>query len=269
VVNEVAQISFKLREIPRIPLEIENFNPSSVVAAGEEKLGELEVYEGNCIRPCSEFFDISGSIGENAESQIVIIEDSCNMLRRIGYGMEGGKIIVKGNAGSQTGCYMKKGEIIIKGNTGSYTGIEIKGGKITIEGNAGEFLGGSYWGSRTGMTGGEIVVNGDTGNEAGSWIKGGNITIKGKAGDFLGFHSASKKSYIITNGAGLRSGGQMTSGNIVILDPDYEPLPSFVKKENVTGIVVNEKEIITGDFIRYSGDHAERKKAIGNLYIKL
>lgn len=265
----MAQISFKLREIPRIPLEIENFNPASVVKVGESKLNDLEVYEGNRVKKTSDFFDISGTIAEKTESQTVIIENSCNMLRRIGYEMMGGRIVVEGDSGSQTGCYMKEGKITIKGNTGSYAGLEIKGGKITIEGNAGEFLGGAYWGSRTGMTGGEIIVNGDVGNETGSWIKGGNIQIKGTAGDFLGFHSASKKSYIITNAAGLRSGGQMTSGNIVILDPDCKPLPSFIKKENVTNVIVGEKEIIKGEFVRYTGDHAERKKAIGNLYIKL
>lgn len=265
----MAQIRFKLREIPRIPLEIENFNPVNVIKVGESKLGDLEIYEGNRVKKSSDFFDISGSIAENTESQTVVIENSCNMLRRIGFEMKGGRIEVEGDAGSQTGCYMKEGEITIKGNAGLYTGLEIKGGKITIEGNAGEYLGGSYWGSRTGMTGGEIVVNGDTGNEAGSWIKGGNIQIKGTAGDFLGFHSASKKSYIITNAAGIRSGGQMTSGNIVILDPEYKPLPSFIKKENVMDIIVDEKEIIKGEFVRYTGDHAERKKAIGNLYIKV
>ena len=126
MVDLMAEIRFKLREIPRIPIEVEKLIPANIVSAGEDKLGSLDIYEGNRTRSCSDFFDISGRVADDQDSQVIVFENSCDKLRRIGYGIKGGKIIVEGDAGSQTGCYMTDGEIVVKGNAGSYTGIEIK-----------------------------------------------------------------------------------------------------------------------------------------------
>ncbi len=68
-------------------------------------------------------------------------------------GMRGGKIVVDGNVGSDSGCYLRGGSIIVKGNAGPFLGYHMAKGAIYVEKNAGSRLGAS-------MTGGKIVVSG-------------------------------------------------------------------------------------------------------------
>jgi formylmethanofuran dehydrogenase subunit C len=68
-------------------------------------------------------------------------------------GMRGGKIVVDGNVGSDSGCYLRGGVIIVKGNAGPFLGFQISDGVIYVEKNAAARLGAS-------MTGGKIAVSG-------------------------------------------------------------------------------------------------------------
>jgi len=68
-------------------------------------------------------------------------------------GMRGGKIVVDGNVGSDSGCYLRGGVIIVKGNSGPFLGFHMSKGAIYVEKNAGARLGAS-------MNGGKIVVSG-------------------------------------------------------------------------------------------------------------
>ncbi|MHA2296951.1 MAG: formylmethanofuran dehydrogenase subunit C [Candidatus Hodarchaeales archaeon] len=265
----MTELTFKLKSVPRFPLDVENLNPAKVVKTGLDKLDKLEIYEGNRVRQCGDLFQISGTIAGMSEEQVVIFDNSCDKLRKIGQKMNTGTIIVNGDAGSHVGEYMSGGEIIVKGNVGAYSGLELKGGHLLIEGDAGEFLGGAYWGSWTGMTGGKIIVKGNTGNEVGSWMKGGKIEINGRAGDFIGVHMGSKKALIVAGSAGPRAGGQMTSGKIVVHDPAYVPIPSFKRVEEVKQVKISEEEVLEGSFIHFIGDYSERKKPAGNLFVKV
>jgi formylmethanofuran dehydrogenase subunit C len=50
--------------------------------------------------------------------------------------MSGGKILVKGNAGSDLGMYMTGGEMVINGNVDVHLMTHAEGGKTTVKGNA-------------------------------------------------------------------------------------------------------------------------------------
>lgn len=67
--------------------------------------------------------------------------------------MQGGKITVTGNAGSDVGTFMNGGEIVIGGDVDVHVGTHAEGGKIVIKGNAKSRLGGQ-------MVEGEIYVFG-------------------------------------------------------------------------------------------------------------
>jgi formylmethanofuran dehydrogenase subunit C len=67
--------------------------------------------------------------------------------------MRGGKIVVDGNVGSDSGCYVQGGLIKIKGNAGAFLGYHMSDGTIHLEKNAGPRLGAN-------MVGGKIVVGG-------------------------------------------------------------------------------------------------------------
>lgn len=65
--------------------------------------------------------------------------------------MKKGVVIVKGDAGKNTGALLSGGTVIIDGNTGDFSGIDMKDGILIINGDAGKFLGAQ-------MKGGKIFV---------------------------------------------------------------------------------------------------------------
>jgi formylmethanofuran dehydrogenase subunit C len=67
--------------------------------------------------------------------------------------MNGGVIIVHGNAGNEVGCFMRNGLIKIYGNIDQFTGVHMRGGTIFIQGNSGMRAGAQ-------MVGGKIVICG-------------------------------------------------------------------------------------------------------------
>ncbi|MDE1763805.1 MAG: hypothetical protein KGH88_06140 [Thaumarchaeota archaeon] len=79
----------------------------------------------------------------------------------VGYRLEQGKIVLRGNAGDYIGEAMSGGEIVIEHNAGYYIGYRMSGGHITIQGNTGDNLG-------TYMSGGVIDVKGKIGSISGS-----------------------------------------------------------------------------------------------------
>ena len=69
-------------------------------------------------------------------------------------GMKGGKIVVDGNVGSDSGAYMKGGLIKIKGScVGQFLGFHMGDGTIHVEKDATTRVGAN-------MTGGKIVISG-------------------------------------------------------------------------------------------------------------
>jgi formylmethanofuran dehydrogenase subunit C len=67
--------------------------------------------------------------------------------------MKGGKIVVDGNVGSDSGCYVRGGLIKIKGNAGPFFGFHMSDGTVQVEKNAGPRLGAN-------MVGGKLIVGG-------------------------------------------------------------------------------------------------------------
>jgi len=51
-------------------------------------------------------------------------------------GMSGGKIIIRGDAGYEVGCFMRGGLIKVYGNVGQFAGIHMRNGTIFIQGNS-------------------------------------------------------------------------------------------------------------------------------------
>jgi hypothetical protein len=104
--------------------------------------------------------------------------------------MVSGRVVVEGNAEYITAQEMEGGELIIKGNA-ARLGIFMKGGKITVEGNGSGLLGwtmeggeiiakGDSYSPGPEMRGGKITVYGDAGVEVGRYMKGGEIHLEGE-----------------------------------------------------------------------------------------
>jgi formylmethanofuran dehydrogenase subunit C len=92
-------------------------------------------------------------------------------------GMRGGKIVVDGNVGSDSGCYLRGGVIIIKGSSGPFLGFHMSKGSIYVEKNSGPRLGAN-------MNGGKIIVSGVVGDLMPTFTVN-NVKKKAKVDDTL------------------------------------------------------------------------------------
>jgi len=98
--------------------------------------------------------------------------------------MSGGKILVKGNAGSDIGMYMLGGEIVVNGNVDVHVATHAEGGKVIIKGNAKSKVGGQ-------MVEGDIYVFGSIDIMMPGFKPAGEVDlevegVKGKFAHFIG-----------------------------------------------------------------------------------
>jgi len=258
------EIVLKLKETPRLCLDVENITPENLVGKKLEEIENLEIYHGNRKVKLAEFFDISGEVGEKSEELRIIFEGELGRVKRIGYSLSSGEISVKGNAGMYLGAFMRNGRIIVEGNVDSFAGLNMRGGSLTIRGNCGDYLGASYRGEWRGMSGGEILVEGDVGKELGAYMRNGKVIVKGRADDFAG--ACMRGGVIVVEKASPRVGASMRGGYIIAGQVE-ELLPGFFYEGEEENPEIN-GEIFKGRYKMYSGDHAERK-ARGRLLVRI
>jgi len=260
---DMKTVTLAPKEQPPVGLDADAITPENFAGKGMEEISALELYCGNRCSKLGDFFDVSGEAGESAEETRIVIEGSVPKTKRIGEGMRGGEIVVKGDVDMYVGAGMRGGRILVEGSAGSFAGLRMRGGELVIKGDAGDCLGAAYRGDWRGMRGGTILVHGSAGSEIGTFMKGGKITIKGDAGSFAGVHM--KKGLIVIEGSAAgRLGGEMTGGAIVVKGSAGELLPGFAKDGEVKDIEV-EGEKFGGTFLKFSGDHAEAR-AKGVIY---
>ncbi len=190
-----------------------------------EEIKKFKVYYGKEEVELEKLFEIS----KQGNEKKIVLEGDFSKVKWIGYKMEDGEIVVKGNVGSHCGACMKGGKIVVEGNADDWLGAEMSGGEIVVKGNAGNLIGCPYHGDTTGMTGGKIVIEGNAGNYIGERMNGGEIEIKGNAGDFIGTEMRNGK--IVIHGSCGFVGGDMRGGEILI-GGDFEIVPSFKKTED-------------------------------------
>jgi len=133
------------------------------------------------------------------------IKDKLDFLGR---NLERGKIVIKGNAGNNTGLDMKGGAIIVEGDVGNSLGFNMSGGKILVKGNAKERVG-------TDNRGGRIIINGNAGNVIGWEMEYGLIVIKGNTGWSTGLNMKGG-TIVIKGDTGRKTGNRMEYGTIKI-----------------------------------------------------
>ena len=177
------------------------------------EIAAIELQSGKCKLRVDAPFKLSGS-----DTQNIIIRNSFEKLDFIGKELDGGNIIVEGDAGAYLGLGMKSGEIKVTGNAGLYAGCEMKKGYLEITGNTGDFLGGALPGNKMGMKGGLILVKGNAGERVGDHLRRGTILIEGNAGDYCG--SRMTAGTIATMGkTGRYLGYAMRRGTLLLWHP--------------------------------------------------
>ncbi len=267
------EVTLVLKEPLAIPVEAESICPDVFTDKSCREIENLPLHHGNRERRLGELFKVHGE-----RSVHIKIEGDVSRVKKIGYGMTKGRIVIKGDAGMHLGAAMTSGEIIVEGNASDWLGAEMKGGVIRVKGDAGNLVGAAYRGSKSGMNQGMIIIEGNAGNNVGERMRKGTIGIMGKAGDFLGVGMIGG-TIIVFSKVGMRSGAEMRRGTIVTFqegdgtavplqllptfcyDCTYHPvfLRVYLKTLQRHGLEIKE-EYVTGNYRRYNGDIVELGK---------
>ncbi|HTW28971.1 MAG TPA: formylmethanofuran dehydrogenase subunit C [Acetobacteraceae bacterium] len=133
----------------------------------------------------------------------------------VGAGMQGGELVLDGDAGFGAGRGMVAGTLRIAGSAGDHAACDLRGGTIEIAGDAGAFLGGARPGERGGMRGGTVLVLGDAGARAGDHLRRGLIVIEGHAGDHPGSRMVAG-TLVVCGTAGALPGYLLRRGTLVL-----------------------------------------------------
>ncbi|MCS7121242.1 MAG: formylmethanofuran dehydrogenase subunit C [Archaeoglobaceae archaeon] len=213
-----------LRPKTKFDISVEAEITPELATKNLKEIENFQIYCGNRTLKLKDLFEIS----KQGDEKKILLEGDFSKVKYIGFGMDGGEIIVKGNVGTHCGALMKNGKIVIEGNADDWLGAEMKGGEIIVKGNAANLVGSAYYGDLAGMSGGKILIEGNAGNYIGDKMTGGIIEIKGDAGDFIG--TEMRGGQIIIHGSCGFVGSDMRGGEIIIKG-NFELLPSFVEKE--------------------------------------
>lgn len=135
------------------------------------------------IRACEENCQVTGTLGQ----------------RFICAGMKDKHVTIDGIPGNALGAYLNGGVVIVRGNAQDAVGDTMNDGKIVIHGNIGDAAGYA-------MRGGKIFVKGDAGYRAGIHMKAYRekrpvMVVGGKAGSFLGEYQAGGVIIVLGLGA--------------------------------------------------------------------
>ena len=263
--TSVKELTLEITQTPHV-LDVEGvFTPDALAGKSIEDIKNMELQIGRRKKPVSEFFEVSGEVGETPEETKLIIKGNVSMVKRIGLGMTAGEIVVDGDAGMYVGAMMKGGKITVNGNVDSFAGREMLGGELTIKGNAGDYLGSSYRGNIIGMKGGTITVEGDAGVEVGEYLSGGTIIVKGNVDIMCGIHM--QKGIIIVEGNSDGRLGESAEGRgtIFVKGKIHIGPVSYLYTETVENPEVKNYGEVAGKYHKFVGDTACR----GNKKVKI
>src|SRR5436190_12171981 len=256
-------LTLVLREVPTVPLETEGLTPDRLATSRAGEIEALPVWHGNQRVQLGDFFAVSGSGDE-----VLRVEGDLRLVKFLGAGMTGGRLVVAGDAGMHTGADMRGGELVVEGDVGDFAGVNMRGGRLVVQGSAGHQLGGSRPGEHAGMRGGEILVHGDVGDQLGAGLRRGLIAVAGRVGDAAGLRMLA--GTIVALGAvGAQPGAAMRRGTIVAMSP-ATPLPTFsyacsyrppflrmyLRHLRALGLPLTDEQI-EGRYARWCGDALE------------
>ena len=250
-----AVIVLKPRAPFRVPIYAPSIRPDDFAGLSEREIGSLEAWRGNRKVKLAELFHIEGDGAPRPEELTIRLVGDFSKVRKVGFEMSSGHIVVEGDIGLLTGEHMRGGTIVVQGSAGSWLGSRMLGGTIEVHGSAGDYVGSSYRGARDGMRGGSIVIHGDAGSELGNFMRGGTIVVQGSVGLFPGIHMRGG-TILIEGDCEGRAGAFMTGGKLIICGHLPSVLPGF-SILRLSKSVKFGKERIEGPFYTFVGDLTE------------
>jgi formylmethanofuran dehydrogenase subunit C len=177
------RITLHVRHTPRLRIDARTLLPASLAELSTEEIERLPLWHGTERIAVAELFEVRATDASD-ESACLVFSGDMRRFDRIGWAMDGGRILVQGSAGDLTGARMTAGSIVVAGDCGSFTACEMAGGRIEIGGDTGDFAAAALPGDMDGMRGGTLVVRGDAGARLGDRMRRGTALVFGNAGAF-------------------------------------------------------------------------------------
>jgi formylmethanofuran dehydrogenase subunit C len=207
-----------------IPVDVRTLQPATILGLSKSRITKLPLAVGN--RPVS-LGDVC-TVGVSARSgDELVFEGATSRLTHAGEGMDGGRLVIAGDAGSAAGAGMAAGEIEILGSAGDCLGQGMQGGLIRVHGSVGDWCGAARPGYAQGMSGGILLVGRNAGRETGAGMRRGMIFVAGNAGECAGARMLAGSLFVggkVGPGAGLgMRRGSLVAGRLQRLLPGFLP----------------------------------------------
>ena len=168
----------------------------------QRDLAGATVVFGNRRLPLAELFAIEGG-----SDDALVLRGTDRRCDAIGEGLDGGTIIVEGDAGF-------------------YAGRGMKAGLLHIKGGAGDFLAAAHPGTRRGMSGGVVRVDGSVGDRAGEFIRRGIVIVGGDAGAYAGARGIAG-TLVVLGRCGPYAGWALKRASVVLAQAPQSMPPGF------------------------------------------
>ena len=214
-----------LKRPPGLRIDLRGITPTACAALGVAEVERLQVGMGNRYVALAELFDVS-----RAESAIeeLHLEGDLSTCDRIGWQMEAGLLVARGNVGDHAGGCMRGGELRVQGDAGLLAACEMAGGVLDVAGSVGEFAASTLPGSMDGMRGGTFIVRGHAGARFADRMRRGTALVFGDVGDFVASRLVAGTVAIggrcgIHPGHGMRRGSVVFAGAAPAVDPTFVP----------------------------------------------
>lgn len=188
--------------LPAGRIALAGVTPRALAGMAAPAIERLPVVLGNRAVALAELFQVRGTAGETLA--LAGTDARCDS---IGEAMDGGTLVVDGDAGF-------------------YAGRAMKGGLLHIRGRAGDFLAAAHPGTRRGMAGGVVRVDGSAGDRAGEFLRRGIVLVGGDAGAYCGAR-ATAGTVVVLGRAGAMAGWGLKRASLVLARAPESMPPTF------------------------------------------
>jgi formylmethanofuran dehydrogenase subunit C len=210
------------KQVPSLRVDLRGVTPPALATLTLAQVEQLQVGYGNSLVPLAEFFHITPGPDDT-------LRFAADLARfdRIGWQMDGGQLLVEGNAGDYAGACMRSGTVRIEGSARDLAACEMAGGSLHIQGSVGDFAASTLPGSMDGMRGGTLLVHGSAGARFGDRMRRGSAIVFGDAGDFLASRMVAG-TIAIGGRCGAHPAFGMRRGSVVFAGAAPPMPPTFV-----------------------------------------
>lgn len=260
-------IELTLRASLRTTIDVADLTPDRLGSLSEREIAELPVFEGRSRARVGDFFTVRG--GHAAAVRIV---GDLSRVDGLAEAMDGGELIIEGDAGRRVAARMSAGSVEVVGSVGDDAGTSMSGGVLRISGRAGDRVGGAAPGASKGMTGGEILVDGAVGDDAAARVRRGLVVVGGSTGSRAG-RAMIAGTLIVFGQSGDHAGGGNKRGSIVSIGgivvpstyryactyrpPHLRVTMTYLRRRH--GLQIPEA-VVAGRYRRYCGDAGDPGK---------